>query len=57
MQTYEEICDYSRDYNFAHEQIDASLQYVIYKFEHASLVMGEKNNVKSDEAKTQLQYM
>ena len=35
--------------------MDAALQYMIDKFEHASLVMGEKTSAKSVEAKTQHQ--
>ena len=35
--------------------MDAALQYMVDKFEHANLVMGEKTNVKSLEAKAQYQ--
>ena len=55
MQTYEEVCDCSRDYNFTLTQMDVALQYIIDKFEHATLVMGECTNVKSIEAKSQQQ--
>ena len=55
MQIYEEVCDYSRDYNFSLEQMDAALQYMVNKFKHANLIMGEKTNVKLVEAKAQHQ--
>ena len=53
MQTYEEFCNYSRDYNFSLTQMDVALQYIIDKFKHAILVMGERTSVKSVEAKSQ----
>ena len=53
MQTYEEVCDYSRDYNSFLTQMDVALQYVVDKFEHATLVMGERTSIKSVEAKSQ----
>ena len=55
MQTCEKVYDYSRDYNFSLEQMDVALQYTVDKFKHANLVMGEKTNVNSAEAKTQHQ--
>ena len=50
-QAYEEVCNHSRDYNFLLEQMDVALQCIEEKFEHANLVMGERTNVKSVEAK------
>ena len=55
MQTYEEVCDYSRDYNFSLAQMDVASQYIVDKFEHATLVMEECTNVRSIEAKSQQQ--
>ena len=53
MQTYEEVCNYSRDYNFSLAQTDVALQYIVDKFEHATLVMGVRTSVKSVEVKSQ----
>ena len=55
MQTYKEVCDYSRDYNFSLAQMDVALQYIVDKFEHATLVMGKRTNVKSVAAKSSQQ--
>ena len=55
MQTYEAFCDYSRDYKFSLTQMDVALQYIVDKFEHATLAMREKTNVKSVEAKSSQQ--
>ena len=52
MPTYEAICDYNRTYDFTLEQMDIALKYMVDKFEHVSLAMGEKTNVKSVEAKS-----
>ena len=52
MPTYEAICDYNKSYDFSLEQMNIALQYVADKFEHASLAMGKKTNVKSVEAKS-----
>ena len=52
MLTYEAICDYNRSYDFSLKQMDVALQCVLDKFEHASLALGEKTNVKSVEAKS-----
>ena len=35
--------------------MDAALQYMVDKFKHANLIMGEKTSVESVEAKTQHQ--
>ena len=35
--------------------MDVALEYIVDKFEHANLVMAEKANVRSVEAKTQHQ--
>ena len=55
MPTYEVICDYNRSYDFSLKQMGVALQYIVDKFEHASLAMGEKTNVKSVEAKSSQQ--
>ena len=55
MQTYEAICDYRRNYNFSLMQMDVATQYIVDKFKHATLAMGEKTNVKSVEVKSSQQ--
>ena len=53
MQTYEEVCDFSRNCNFTLPQMHVALQYIVDKIEHAHLVMRECTNVKSVGAKSQ----
>ena len=55
MPTYEAICDYNRSYDFSLKQMDIALQYIVDKFEHASIAMGEKITVKTVEAKSSQQ--
>ena len=45
-QTFSEISDHVKNYNFSLQEMDSTLQYIIGKLEHAHLVFGDKTNVK-----------
>ena len=45
-QTYSEISDHFKNHNFSLQEMDSTLPYIIGKFEHAYLIMGDKTNVK-----------
>ena len=52
-QTFTEICDHVKDYNFSILDMDRALQYIIGNLEHAKLLLGDKTNVKSVGAHSQ----
>ena len=54
-QTYEEISDFCKNFDFSLEEMSVALQFIIDKFEHSQAARGDQTNVKSVEAKSQNQ--
>ena len=51
VQTYEQISDHCKNYDFFLQEMESCLQYIINKLETTSLILGKETNARSVEVK------